>query len=171
MSAASYGLRMLLNAHQSFTKSGLPVYLRVKNFIEDMTDGSPETYIEVGMPYAPSGSDALDTGIVDILIEPQPAVQDISLHNLALFGTRLNFGSCIFYISHTWVDKQAQELNLHDHREVFRNRDGHKAVGLIHDGRLFSIESITHAEGFGEHVGWKIVGNAHEQEVAHDPNE
>ena len=154
------GIQMLFDASQRFTRAALPVFLRVKKF-EDTGE-----YLEVGVPYAPSGTAGFYTGTVDIKIQPPPSVQDVSLHNIALFADsaapgRLNFGSRIFIISNSFVEDQQEEYDIADPYDVFRNRDGkYKAVGLLYNRRLFSIESITHKEVAGQTINWKLVCNA-----------
>lgn len=153
------GLRFLQDAHQRFTRSGTPVHLRVKNFTEEKADGSPEEYIEVGVEFAPSGTH--ETGVTDILIDPPPAVQDVSPRNVGKeMYSRLNFGSHIFHISHTWVQQQMDELRIKEPTDVFGIRDGKRAVGLVFLGQLFEVEKVTHDIAGGEFIGWKVIGNA-----------
>jgi hypothetical protein len=158
-----FGQRMLLDAHQNFVRSGLRVYLRVNNFEEPLEEGTETTapdYIEVGMPYSPTGAASVETGYVDIPVVPPPNVQDVSLQNIGYFGGRLNFGSRIFTISHTFVKQQMNELGITDPYEVWRDRGGKKAIGIIYQDRTFAIESITHREVGGETISWRLVCNA-----------
>ena len=153
------GIQFLFDNQQRFTRAGLPVYLRVRNF-EDTGD-----YLEVGVPYAPSGTAAFNTGYTDILIDPPPSVQDVSLHNIGILSGRLSFGSRIFIVSHTFVLNQMNEYGIEDPYEVWRDRTDKqgkkfKVVGILYNSRLFDIVSPTHKEVSGQTINWKIVGNA-----------
>lgn len=165
-----YGLQMLVDSHQRFTRSGTPVWLRVKNF-EDVGD-----FIEVGVPYTPTGAAAAQTGYTDIPITPPPDVQGVSLHNIGLNSERLQFGATKFIISHSFVEAQlALYDKIPDPIEVFRSRDGkNAAIGLFCYNRLYSIESITHKEVAGRTLVWYIIGNALElvsDSLSHSPDE
>lgn len=156
------GLQYVLDTQQQFVQAGLPVYLRVNNF----TDAQEGDALEVGVPYTASGT--FDCGFIDILISPPPSVRDVSLHNIGIFGGRLNFGSRIFLISNTFVRCQLEtnsfkEANVTDPYAVWRNRDGKRAIGLFYDNRIFAIESITHREIAAQTVSWTLVGNAEEE--------
>lgn len=153
------GIQRLFDAQQRFTRAALPVFLRVRNF-EDEGD-----YMEVGVPYAPSGTGEFYSGFTDVKIDPPPSVQDVSLHNIGLLAGRLNFGSRVFIVSNTFVRNQMTEYGIQDPYDVFRNRlddEGkqYKVVGVLYNARLFSIESLTHKEVGGQTINWKIIGNA-----------
>lgn len=155
------GLQYVMDTQQNFVRAGLPVYLRVSNFTEEEQGAAAE----VGVPFAPTGT--LDTGFTDILVSPAPWVKDVSLHNIGLFGGRLNFGSTIFTVSNTFVAAQMQldgfiENNVTDPYQVWRNRDGYSVIGIFYSGRLYSLDSITHMEVAGQTISWKIVANAQE---------
>lgn len=155
------GLQFVLDTQQRFVRAGLPCYLRVANFTED-EEGSA---VETGVYFAPTGT--YDTGFTDIPIDPPPYVADLSLHNIGLNAARLQFGARIFKISNTFVAAQLAldsfvEAGITDPYAVFRKRDGHSCIGLYYNGRLFSIESITHSEVAGQTIMWKLVCNAHE---------
>lgn len=152
------GVQFLFDAHQKFVRAGTPVYLRVKNFTET------GDYLEVGVPYAPTGVAQAETGYTDILIDPPPSVQDVSLHNIGLLAARLNFGSRIFLISNTWVQQQLALLRITDPLQVFRARDGKQVVGIFHAKKIYSIESITHTTVSGMPIVWRVVGNMLELE-------
>jgi len=149
------GIQFLFDAQQRFVRSALPVYLQVRNF-EDTGD-----YIEVGVPYAPTGAQAFYTGVTNILIQPPPGVQDVSLHNIGLLAGRLNFGSRIFEVSNTFVQNQQAKYRIADPYNVWRDRDGkYKVVGILYNSRMFSIESITHKEVAGKTINWHLIANA-----------
>ena len=157
----SQGIQYVLDAQQQFVRAGLPCYLRVKNFTDDEAGDT----IQVGVYASPTGT--ADTGFTDILIQPQPWVMDVSLENIGLNAARLQFGARIFKISNSFVVQQLQlesfiSANITDPYAVFRDRDGKKAIGLFYNGRLFSIESITHWDVAGQTVLWKLICNAHE---------
>lgn len=150
-----FGLQMLFDASQRFTRAGLPVYLRVKNF-KDEGD-----YLEVGVPYAPSGTASFESGTSDILISPPPGVQDVSMHNIGILAGRLNFGSRIFRVSNSFVEAQMKEYELSDPYSVWRDRDGeYKTVGIVYMSRLFSIESILPKAVSGVVINWELICNA-----------
>lgn len=162
----SAGIQMLYDAQQRFTRAGLQVFLRVANF-QDVGDS-----YEVGIPWAPTGTAAADIGYTDYLIDPPPQVEEPKQRNVspAVFE-RLNFGSRIFTISNTFVQKQLAleplvEAGVTDPYAVFRDRDGNgKCIGIFYDSRMFAIESVTHDEVAGGTIEWKIVGNALEVQV------
>src|ERR1700751_5489255 len=94
------GIQFLYDQHQRFTRAGLVVYLRVKNF-QEMGDN-----LEVGVPV---DGDTPTAGYTDYRVDPPPSVVDISIHNLgvaATAGVQLNFGSKIFNVSDTFVQAQ-----------------------------------------------------------------
>jgi len=162
------GMQYLFDAHQRYTRAALPVFLRVKNFKEE------GDYIEVGVPYAPTGTQSFETGYTDIRIIPPPAVQDVSMHNIGLMAGALRFGARIFIVSNSFVVNQMEQYQLTDPYSVFRQRDGYEAVGLLYNNRLFSIESMTHKEIAGKTINWKLICNALETEadsLEHTPNE
>jgi len=161
------GIRMLFDSVQKYTRSALPVYLRVKNF-KDQGD-----WDEVGVPFVPTGEASAETGYTDIEIQPTPGVQDVSLHNIGLNAGALRFGARIFHISNTFVMDQMAEYEIDDPYAVFRQRDGYQAVGLFYNERLFSIESMTHFEVAGQIINWKLICNAVEtrsDSLDHTPN-
>lgn len=162
------GIQFLFDANQRYVRAGLPVYLRVKNF-QDTGD-----FIEVGVPFAPTGAAAAQSGYTDILIAPPPAVQDISLHNIGLNSAALRFGARNFIISATFVNAQMAQYSITDPYAVFRNRDGYAAVGLLYNDRLFQIESITHREVAGVTINYKLLCNALELQsdsLSHSPGD
>lgn len=155
---------MLFDAHQRYTRAGLQVFLRVKNY-QDRGD-----FAEVGVPFVPTGTLAADTGFVDIPIDPPPAVEEAHMRNVGLLAARLNFGSRVFIISNTFVASQLNLSNMvaagvKDPYDVFRTRDGNAAIGIFYNNRLFSIESITHKDVSGQTLSWEIVGNAMEPQT------
>lgn len=164
------GIQFLLDSHQKFVRAGKPIWLRVKNF-EDEGD-----YIEVGVPYVPTGGPATaQTGYTDILIDPPPDVKGVSLHNIGLNSGRLQFGATQFIVSNSFVDAQlAKYREITDPIEVFRNRDGYAAIGIFYFNRLYSIESITHKEVSGQTIVWYLICNALEtvsDSLSHSPDE
>lgn len=166
----SSGMQWIFDQHQRFVRSGLIVYLRVKNFPE----GSQN--LEVGVPVAAASPTA---GYTDFRIDPPPNVQDISMHNLGMAaqaGVRLNFGSKIFTISNTWVEAQIVGIEkdfgdvITDPYDIFRTRGGNgNVVGLVYQGRMHDISAITTRQAAGGTISWKIVGNAHEQPLTDAP--
>lgn len=152
------GIQFLVDAQQRFVRAGAPVYLRVKNFEEE------GDYLEVGVPFVPSGVEAAESGYTDILIDPPPSVQDVSMHNIGILAGRLNFGSKIFLVSNTWVEAQKAVLGISDSNAVFRARDGNQAIGIFYGKKMFSIESLTHTTVSATTILWKLIGNSLEIE-------
>lgn len=154
----SFGSQFLFDQHQRYVRSGLKVYLRVKNFPEQ------GDYLDVGVPFAATGTQAI--GYTDIRIQPPPNVQDISLHNIGILAGRLNFGSRIFTVSNTFVKDQLEELNagssteITDPKAVFRERDGNQAIGLVYENRMFAIEDIVSRQVSGVTISWRLICNA-----------
>ena len=167
------GMRMLFDGQQNFTRTAVPVYLRIKNFTEVpglQADGTYNDFIELGVPFAPTGAAVASTGFTDIPIVPPPGVIPISTRDLGIFAGRLNFGSKYFDISHTFVQAQMTLLGLvaGQEVEVFRDRDGKKCIGLYYDGNIYNIFSMQPRVAAGEFVNWRIIGNAF-TEVADTP--
>lgn len=158
------GTQFIFDNFQRFVRSGLKVWLRVKNF--------PETgdYLEVGVPFAATGTTAV--GFTDYLISPPPNVQDVSMHNIGLLAGRLNFGSRIFTVSHSFVKAQMALMgpSVTDPYAVWRERDGNGSViGLIYNGRLFDIVDPRHREIAGKTISWKLICNALETVISNPP--
>ena len=155
-----FGQRMLFDAHQRFVKSGLCAYLRIRLFLDNENDGTSSDYLEVGQTFEPQGVAAADTGYSDILISPPASTFMVSSKNISdLPGLRLNFSSRIFEISHTFVNDQMNTHDISDPREVFRERDGHPALGIYYLSRLYSIEAIIPRESCGEIIKWRLMCN------------
>ena len=151
------GVRFLLDEHRRFFRPGLEVYLRIKNFQETAQE-SPA--LDLGFSYSPTGGQS--TGFTDELVDPPAHVTEVSLHDIGLNAPKLMFGARRFRISETFVAEQMRKNNLTDPYQVFRRS---QVVGLLYNGRLFSIESITHEDAGGEVIEWLIIANASEVEV------
>jgi len=151
------GARYLYDQHVNYWRPGLPVFLRVRNFVAPQTG-----FVELGFSFAPSGVQSLDQGFTDICVKPQPEVKDISLHNIGLNQARLNFGARLFAISHTFVLKRMQEMKYTDPYQVWRDPS---VIGLFYNKRLFSIEIPLHEEYGGQTLVWNLTCNAQEQPV------
>ena len=148
------GIQFLVDAQQRFVRAAGPVYLRVKNFQEE------GDYLEVGVPFVPTGAQAFETGYTDILIDPPPSVRDLTFRDIGLLAAKLMFGSRIFSISDTWVRNQMSEFGITDPYEVFRSRDGFQAVGLFYRNKLYAIGEITNTTLSAEPILWKVVAQA-----------
>lgn len=163
-----FGLRMMLDGHQRFTRSGVKTYLIIKNFIETQGKQPDNTYgdfIELGVPFAPTGTASASTGTQALLIDPPPSVVPVSTRDIGIFAGRLNFGAKYFYISHTFVRAQMQTLGLANGSEieVFRDRGGPpngKCIGIFYDGNLYSVDRMMPRVVAGEFINWQIVANA-----------
>lgn len=154
---------MIYDAHQRFVRSGLKAYLRIRNFLEKEADGTSSDYLEVGIPFTPTGVAGAAVGFQDILIDPPAGSEETSARDMSNMPTvRFNMGSRTFFVSQTFVLAQMNEFDLEDPYAVFRDRDGYKTVGIFYNSRLYSIEGISPREAAGEIVSWKLVCNAPE---------
>src|SRR3954468_10870516 len=97
MGAFAEGIRMLLDGQYRFSRAGLQVYMRIQNF---PSDGG---FQELGAPFTPSDANPANTGYTDILIDPPPQVNDVSMHNVGMSGGKLLMGARYFTISHSFV--------------------------------------------------------------------
>jgi len=162
------GLQGLIDGQQSYIRSGLAAFLRVQNF-------APEgDWQEVGVPYAPTGSAAANTGFVDFEIIPPPEVRDVSMHNIGMSGGRLNIGARIFIISDSFVQSILEQYpKIQDPQDVWRNWDAvyvdgnpeqqtASVVGIIYENRMHNIEIIKHVEIAGQTISWNITCNRFE---------
>lgn len=147
-----FGVRYILDNHRRFYRPGLDVFIRVhKNEKEDIEAG------EYGFQTVPSAGE--DSGTEDIKIVPPAEVTDVSLHNIGLNQTKLQFGARTFRISHTWVKARMLLRSLTDPYQVFREA---LVIGIFYNGTLFDMVSITHQEIGGETFEWTVIGNATE---------
>ena len=161
---------MLFDAQQRFVRSGLSVSLRIKNYVEDdPQDGTSTEYLEVGVPFSPTGGPSVETGYVDIPIDPPPNVINLTLRDIGEFGGRFGFGSCKFIVSHTFVLSMMDTYGITDPNTVWRNFNGQKVIGLVYDGRIQSIEQITPKALSGEYICWHLTCNALEQQTTEAP--
>lgn len=161
------GIQMVLDGQQQFLRGGFDCYLRVNNF-------SPSgDFIEVGVPYTPSGDLALETGFVDIIILPPPATKPMSNHDIGVSGGKLMFGARIFWVSNTFVQQLLDTYpKIKGGYNVFRNWDSPDGtpqtdgsayvMGLIYNNQLYSIEDIGRVNVAGVTVNWKLTCNAQE---------
>ena len=155
----SQGVQILLDGQQQYIRGGLDCYIRVGNFVPS------GDFIEVGVPYAPTGAAALESGFVDILILPPPTTKPVSMRNIALSGGKLMFGARRFTISDTFVEQMLETYpNIQGRYNVFRNWDKTASViGIIYNNQMYSIEDIGRREVAGRTVAWLITCNTHEE--------
>lgn len=151
MGFSANGLRSLMDGWFRFYQPGLTCWLRIQT-----VDPESEDYAQLG--FVPTVTGAL-SGFEDVLIRPPADVRDISLHNIGLNSAKLRFGAREFLISHSFVRNRMIQMNYTDAMKVW-NDDS--VMGLYYDGRLFSIESVTHEDFGGEPVLWRILANASE---------
>lgn len=147
------GMRMLLDGQTRFVASSKQAFVRVQNF-QNTGD-----YLEVGVPFAPTGVAEENSGFTDIIIDPPPQTRDISMHNIGLLAGRLNFGDKTMIVSHTFVLNVMQAYpGITDPYDVWRNWDGQTPViGIVYQNRMWAIESITNSQWGGETVSWKLI--------------
>lgn len=146
------GMQRLIGAQQSFTRSGLPTYLRLKNFV----DTQNQQWSELGFAITPVAG---TTGTVDILISPPPTFQMISVHNIGMSEGKLRFGARMFTVSGEFVSKQLVAQGLSNPEDIWK---GQKVLGLVTENLLFSIEDIKHVDISGVPVLWRLTANANE---------
>ena len=151
--ASAWGLRSLADGYLRYFQPGLPCYLRFQTVQADDTT----EYASLG--FMPSVTGAL-SGVQDVLIDPPPDVQEVSLHNIGIMGARLQFGARRFLISHTFVREQMRLRELTDPYKVFRDSS---VMGIYYNHRLFSIESLTHEDVGGEPTLWTVIANSYEE--------
>ena len=172
------GIQMLYDGQLNYVRGGLQCFLRVNNF-PPVGD-----FIEVGVPYAPTGNAALSTGFVDMLIQPPPATQPVSSHDIALSNGKLMFGARKFFISNTFVQQMLEtypnirgsynvfrtwDVNNNDNSEVEDETPGTAYVqGIIYNNQLYSIEDIGRREIAGVTINWILTCNGHEEYLTSD---
>jgi hypothetical protein len=147
--ASAWGIRSLADTFLRYFQPGLVCYLRIQNQVMQPNDPSALGF----MPTVTGGP----TGFQDIQILPPPDVKEVSLHNIGIMGGKLRFGARTFLISHSFVQQRMDDMNYSDMWSVWRDPT---VVGLYYDGRLFSIESITHEDVGSEPTLWMLVCNA-----------
>jgi hypothetical protein len=149
------GLAMMVDDQQRFLRSGLEVFLRVQNFQEQ------GTFQEVGIPVAPTGAAAAQTGFTDILIDPPPQVTDVSMHDIGMSGGRLLIGARKFKISQSFVTKmRARNPSIADDIAVWNVWDNQATVlCIMYENRAHDIVHYTHTEIGGSTVSWFVFCN------------
>ncbi len=60
-------------------------------------------------------------------------------------------------LSATFINAQAARLQFTNPEDVFR-----QCLGLVNDGKLYSIEDIQHEQVSGTIINWMLVCNANE---------
>ena len=149
-----FGARFLLDAHQNWAAEGLPVYLRIRN-----ADDSQQEFADIGFDVTVTSSNLISgAGTTDLIILPQPTVQEVNLNDIGIMGGKLMFGAKRFFISHTWVLNQMQEMGYTNPLDVFL--DPSRVVGIYYDNQLHTIEQLTHDDLGGSVLYWKVVCNA-----------
>ena len=159
MSISPWALRRILDTTLKVTKPGLPTFLRIQNI-----DDSQKDYTKFGFIWTPTQpDDQADTGFTDLQIAPPPDVSPVSMHNIGILGTRLQFGAHKFMISHTFVINQMNLNSLTDPYQVWRAKN---IIGIVYNQRIFSLESIVPITAGADIISWDIVGNMIESPVA-----
>jgi hypothetical protein len=165
------GIQMLYDGQLNYVRGGLECFLRVNNF------APVGDFIEVGVPYTPSGNNELSSGFVDILILPPPATQPLNKHDIGMSGGKLMFGGRKFFISNTFVQNMLQTYpNIKNSYNVFRRWDGTSnsagednnegtayVQGIIYNNQLYSIEDIGRREIAGVTINWILTCNSLEE--------
>lgn len=152
---SNWGMRRTMDVASKFYEAGLPVYLRVKLD----TQVQDTAYVQFGFQVAASGN----TVTQDLLLDPPPQVEEVSLHDIGLNTAQLQFGSRHFYISHTWVKARQEEMSYQDaagQPDFYRVFQDKSVVGLYYNSRLFTLNSITHEDLAGAPWLWHIVASS-----------
>lgn len=147
-----YGVQRVLDAQLRYTRSTLPVYLRMRNFTPPVNSLAAE----LGFGWTPSGD---DKGTTDIEVMPPPAVAMVSTHNIGQSGGKLRFGARTFLFTQTFVTAMLERFNLPDGMTLWRND---ALIGFVTDDKLFSIEDIKHRDLGGQTVAWMLTCNAND---------
>lgn len=153
------GIAMLFDAHQRYTRAGEECFLRVNNFAPS------GDYIEVGVQYSPTGSEAAQSGFVDIPIDPPPGTVAVSTHDIGMSGGKLMFGARKFFVSDTFVSDMLDKYpTIRGRYNVWRAWDGNAYVqGIIYNNQLYSIEDIGRSTIAGKTIRWTLTCNASEE--------
>ena len=102
-------------------------------------------------------------GFTDILIDPPPNIEMVSMHNIGQSGGKLRFGARIVTVSQGFVAQQAAAQGLTDQNLVWR---GPQVVGLVSESLMFSIVDINHSELSATSVYWYLTCNVSELRVS-----
>jgi len=148
-------LGSMLDFQFNMAKSGLPAWLRVRNF----PDVQNEEAIQLGFDLQPTGGKG-GVGTTDMRIMPQPIIENVSMHNIGQSLGKLLFGARKFTVSQTFVCNAMAQLHLQQWRDVWEHP---KIVGIVTEGVLFSIESVGHTDIQGCPVTWELLCNANER--------
>lgn len=155
MSISPWALRNILDNHQRFTKAGLKVFLRIQSTADTDQDAKFQTF---GYIWAPTGSQ--QTGFDDVLIQPPPDVMAVSQRTIGLSANKLRFGAHKFVISHTFIMARMVIRQITDPAGVFTDS---QVIGLVHNSRIYSIDTWEPNYAGGGIISWDVVGNALEQ--------
>lgn len=153
MSAGPYigfGIRRILDAQLNYVRNSLPVFLRIRRFAQPV---SATLAGQLGFAISPTGA---STGTLDLQVLPPPAVRMLSMHNIGMSGGKLLMGAREFMISQTFVESNAQLLGTTPDINFWTNT---LVVGLVTEGKLFSIDDIGHEEAGNVTIVWTLRGN------------
>jgi|SRR5215471_13814425 len=148
------GLQGLIDFQMNVGKSGLPAWLRVRNF----PDVQNEEAIQLGFDLTPDGGKG-GVGTTDLRILPQPIIENVSMHNIGMSLGKLRFGSRKFTVSQTFVCEVMAKMKFAQWRDVWEHA---RIVGIVTENVLFSIESVAHTDIAMCPVTWELLCNANE---------
>lgn len=156
------GIQRLIDCSQRFYQaSSSPVFLRVKNFVDN------STVEDLGFTFTPSG--AANVGTTDFLIDPTPGMQMMSMHNLAMAQMSqiaVREGARILTISHSWVAARQAKMGYDVPERVFNDKS---VVGIVTGNYLFQIVSFIHQDAYGGILTWKVTVNTTDISKANIP--
>lgn len=144
------GIQRILDAQLGFVRNSLPVWVRTRNFVVP-----PNTTLagQLGFAISPTGS---NVGTTDTLMQPPPAVRMVSMHNIGMSGGKLRMGARIFIFTPTSVQSVMGLVGVTDILSLVTSK---QFVGLVTDGKLFSVEDIAHEEIAGVTVEVSLTAN------------
>lgn len=154
MTVNAWAQRNLQDYMQRFVNAGMPVYLRVKNVVDDLVP-----YTTLGFSIT---GDQVTGGFTDLIIKPPPDVMPINSRNIGFDFAQLQFLPHRFIVSHTFVKRRMTALGYTDPFQVWRDPS---VIGFYYNQRLYSLGSIQDVADGGEIINWQIVASANELKV------
>lgn len=151
----STGARWMIDAHQRFWRTTGPVFLRLKNFLDAQVQGGLQS---TSLGFSVTGG-ITNPGYKDVAILPPPSQTAVSQHSIAMSMGVLRFGARSFFVSHTFVQTQMTAQGLTDPSLVWR---GTNVVGLVSEGRLYSIVQYLPEYLSGDIISWSLLANVGE---------
>lgn len=151
----AFGAQAIADAALSIAGTGKPVYVRIKNYTE--TPAQDTEFEELG--FSKAIPPTTKSGTVDLKVDPQPRVKNISMANIAQSMGKLNETSRLFIVSHTFVQKlMTLYPEITEQEQVFNTWP--RFMGLVYEGTLYAVKQWAHTEIGGSTVSWRLTCNA-----------